>query len=40
MSEMADAAVLIFVGIAVPVAGGLEGKAHDGGGQKDGQKRA
>jgi hypothetical protein len=40
MGKMTNTAVLIFVGVAVPVAGGLEGEAHHGEGQKDGQKRA
>jgi hypothetical protein len=33
MGKMANTTVLIFVGVAMPVAGGLEGEAHHGDGQ-------
>jgi hypothetical protein len=37
MSDMADEALLIFEGIAVPVAGGLERKGQHEDGHEDGQ---
>jgi len=40
MREMADTAVLVLEGFAVPVAGGLDGKRHDQESHKCGQEAA
>jgi hypothetical protein len=40
VSKMADSAVLVFVGLAVPVAGGLEGKGHNQESHESGQDPA
>jgi hypothetical protein len=40
VSKMANPAVLVFVGLAMPVAGGLEGKGHNQESHKSGQDPA